>query len=105
MNPKTYTQQNAFFSSAVTEQDGFVIKKDDHCLQGVPRPALPYLLAACLPGNRLLRWPRQPGRYYKKNRFQTEKGVDRVLCELARCGNQMTEDIKAYLFSSEINRY
>ena len=34
----------------------------------------------------------------KENWYKTEKGTDRVLGELARCGNQFVGDIKDYLF-------
>lgn len=33
----------------------------------------------------------------KENWFKTEQGIDRVFGELARCGNQFTDDIKNYL--------
>ena len=33
----------------------------------------------------------------KENWFTTEQGIDRVLGELARCGNQFVPDIKKYL--------
>ena len=33
----------------------------------------------------------------KDNWYKTEKGIDRVLGELARCGNQFVGDIKEYL--------
>lgn len=33
----------------------------------------------------------------KENWFETETGIDRVLGELARCGNQFVEDVKNYL--------
>lgn len=31
------------------------------------------------------------------NWYKSEKGIDRVLGELARCGNQFVDDIKQYL--------
>ena len=33
----------------------------------------------------------------KDNWYTTEEGIDRVLGELARCGNQFVEDLKQYL--------
>ena len=35
----------------------------------------------------------------RDNWFTTENGIDRVLGELARCGNQFVGDMKSYLFS------
>ena len=37
----------------------------------------------------------------KENWYQTEYGTDRVLGELARCGNQFVGDIKNYLFNAK----
>lgn len=33
----------------------------------------------------------------KENWFETEQGISRVLGELARCGNQFSDDIRKYL--------
>ncbi len=33
----------------------------------------------------------------KENWYESEAGIDRVLGELARCGNQFAGDIKQYL--------
>ena len=34
---------------------------------------------------------------HKENWYKTEQGIDRVIGELARCGNQFVGDIKEYL--------
>lgn len=37
----------------------------------------------------------------KENWYKTEVGVNRVLGELARCGNQFVDDVKEYLKYSD----
>ena len=98
MNPKTYTQQNAFFSRAVTDQYNFTINKAIIvCKVLHSRRCLTYWQLA-YPETEFCICPVSPDGITKGNWFKTEKGIDRVLGELARCGNQMTEDIKRILF-------
>ena len=93
-----YTQQNAFFSRAVTEQAGLTIKKAIIvCKAFHARRCLTYWQLA-YPETSFCICSVSPDGITKENWFKTEKGVDRVLGELARCGNQMTEDIKRSLF-------
>ena len=100
-----FTQQNAFFSRAVTDRNGLTIKKAIIvCKAFHARRCLTYWQLA-YPETDFCVCPVSPDGITKENWFRSEKGVDRVLGELARCGNQMTADIKAYLFSSEVNRH
>ena len=93
-----YTQQNAFFSRAVTDRNGLTIKKAIIvCKAFHARRCLTYWQIA-YPETDFCVCPVSPDGITKENWFKTEKGVDRVLGELARCGNQMTEDIKRSLF-------
>ncbi|MBQ6172907.1 MAG: YdcF family protein [Clostridia bacterium] len=93
-----YTQQNAFFSRPVTDRNGLTIKKAIIvCKAFHARRCLTYWQLA-YPETNFCVCPVSPDGITKENWFQTEKGVDRVLGELARCGNQMTEDIKRSLF-------
>ena len=36
----------------------------------------------------------------KDNWFMTEYGIDRILGELTRCGNQFVGDVKSYLYTN-----
>ena len=93
-----YTQQNAFFSRAVTDRNGLTIKKAIIvCKAFHARRCLTYWQIA-YPETDFCVCPVSPDGITKENWFKTEKGVDRVLGELTRCGNQMTEDIKRSLF-------
>lgn len=97
-----YTQQNAFFSRAVTDAQGISVKKAIIvCKAFHARRCLTYWQLA-YPDTRFFMVPVSPDGITKENWFKTEKGVDRVLGELARCGEQMRGDIKAAL---GINKY
>ena len=99
-----YTQQNAFFSRAVTDQNGLTIKKAIIvCKAFHARRCLTYWQLA-YPETDFCVCPVSPDGITKENWFKTEKGFDRVLGELARYGNQMTEELRAYLFPADINR-
>ncbi len=92
-----YTQQNAFFSRAVTDAQGLTIEKAVIvCKAFHARRCLTYWRLA-YPQTRFCMVPVSPDGITKENWFKTEKGVDRVLGELARCGEQMRGDIKAAL--------
>ena len=93
-----YTQQNAFFSRAVTDAAGLrVTKAIIVCKAFHARRCLTYWLLA-YPKTTFFVCPVSPDGLTADNWFLTEKGVDRVLGELARCGDQMTADIKKHLF-------
>ena len=94
-----YTQQNAFFSREVTDGAGLRVEKAIIvCRSFHARRCLTYWQLA-FPETAFYVCPVSTNGIDKENWFRTEKGVDRVLGELARCGSQMTEDIKTKLFS------
>ena len=93
-----FTQQNAFFSRGVTDSLGLHIENAIVvCKAFHARRCLTYWQLA-YPETEFCICPVSPDGITKENWFKTEKGIDRVLGELARCGNQMTEDIKRSLF-------
>ena len=93
-----FTQQNAFFSRGVTDSLGLHIENAIVvCKAFHARRCLTYWQLA-YPETELCICPVSPDGITKENWFKTEKGVDRVLGALARCGNQMTEAIKRSLF-------
>ncbi len=93
-----YTQQNAFFSREVTDGLGLRIEKAIIvCRSFHARRCYTYWQLA-FPDTAFYICPVNTNGITKENWFQTENGVDRVLGELARCGNQMTADIKRSLF-------
>ncbi|MBR5423686.1 MAG: YdcF family protein [Clostridia bacterium] len=97
-----YTQQNAFFSREVTDGLGLHIEKAIIvCRSFHARRCLTYWQLA-FPETVFFVCPVSTNCIAKENWFQTENGVDRVLGELARCGNQMTADIKRSLFPGSV---
>ena len=92
-----HTRDNAFLSRKVVDERGIRIKtalivcKAFHARRSLmlyqlafPETALRVCPVCCLG-------------ITKDNWYKTEKGIDRVLGELARCGGQFAGDIKAYL--------
>ena len=92
-----HTRDNAFLSRKVVDERGIRIKtalivcKAFHARRSLmlyqlafPETALRVCPVCCLGITR-------------DNWYKTEKGIDRVLGELARCGGQFAGDIKAYL--------
>ena len=93
-----FTQQNAVFSREACDRQGLKVSKAIIvCKAFHARRCFAYYSMA-FPQAQLLVCPVQTGGVTKDDWFLTEKGVDRVLGELARCGSQMTDDIKRSLF-------
>ena len=92
-----HTRDNAFFSRRVIDRRGIDIKtalivcKAFHarrCLM-LYQMAFPYVdLKVC---------PVHCYNITKDNWYKSETGIDRVLGELARCGNQFAGDVKQYV--------
>lgn len=92
-----HTRDNAFLSRMVIDEKGILIKtalivcKAYHarrCLM-LYQMAFPYIeIKVC---------PVHCYNVTKENWYKSEKGIDLVLGELARCGNQFVGDIKKYL--------
>lgn len=96
-NQSGHTRDNAFLSRKVVEEKGItlgtalIVCKAFHARRSLmlyqmafPEVALKVCPVCCLG-------------ITKDNWYKTEKGIDRVLGELARCGNQFVGDMKAYL--------
>lgn len=92
-----HTRDNAFFSRNVVDKKGIEIKtalivcKAFHarrCLM-LYQMAFPYTMFYVCPVVCM--------GITKDNWYKSEQGIDRVLGELARCGNQFVGDIKEYL--------
>ena len=92
-----HTRDNAFLSRKVVDERGIrietalIVCKAFHARRSLmlyqlafPETALRVCPVCCLG-------------ITKDNWYKTEKGIDRVLGELARCGGQFAGDIKAYL--------
>jgi uncharacterized SAM-binding protein YcdF (DUF218 family) len=92
-----YTQQNAFFSRAVTDAHGLTVKKAIIVCRAFHARRCRTYWQLAYPETAFLVCPVDTDGITKENWFTTENGIDRVLGELTRCGNQMTEDLKRFL--------
>ena len=96
-----YTQQNAFFSRAVTDARGLDVQKAIIvCKAFHARRCLTYWQLA-YPQTSFRICPEVTLGITKEHWFKTETGINRVLGELARCGNQLTADLKASLLHGQ----
>ena len=92
-----YTRQNAFFAREVTDAAGLRIDRAIIVCQGFhARRCLLYWQTA-YPETAFFVCPVDPSGITGENWFRTERGVDRVMGELARCGSQLTDDLKSGL--------
>lgn len=92
-----HTRDNAFFSRKIVDEKrieinlAFIVCKAFHAR----RCLMLYQMA--FPEVSIKVCPIHCYNITKDNWFETEQGIDRVLGELARCGNQFVGDIKEYL--------
>lgn len=92
-----YTRQNAFFAREVTDAAGLRVGRAIIVCQGFhARRCLLYWQMA-YPETVFFVCPVDPSGITGENWFRTERGVDRVMGELARCGSQLTDDLKSGL--------
>lgn len=91
------TKSNAFFSRKVADANGFSIKKAIICCKSFHARRCFMLYQLAFPEAELFVVPVDCRGISRNNWHLQENGVDIVLGELARCGNQFTSEIKAYL--------
>lgn len=92
-----HTRDNAFFSRAAADQTGIRIRTAlIVCKAYHARRCLMFYQLA-FPDADIRVCPVHCYNVTKDNWYQSEKGIDLVLGELARCGNQFNRDIKSYL--------
>lgn len=92
-----YTRDNAFFSRKVIEERGLVIKSAIIVCKAFHARRCLMLYQMAFPETEIRVCPVHCYNITKDNWYQTETGIDRVLGELARSGNQFVGDIKEYL--------
>ncbi|MBD5080866.1 MAG: YdcF family protein [Ruminococcaceae bacterium] len=92
-----HTRDNAFFSRKAADDRGFDIKSGLIVCKSFHARRCLMLYQMAFPTVRLIVCPFDVSGITRDSWFMTEQGVDRVLGELARCGNQFAEDIKEYL--------
>jgi len=96
------TQENAFFSRAAAAQYGLTIKTAILVCKSFHARRCLMLYQLAFPETQLCVCPVDCSGITKHNWHTFEDGIDRVLGELARCGNQFMDEIKEYLCQRRI---
>ena len=92
-----HTRDNAFFSRKIIDEKGIEINSAIIDCKAFHARRCLMLSQMAFPEVRMKVCPVHCYNITKDNWFETEQGIDRVLGELARCGNQFVGDIKKYL--------
>lgn len=92
-----HTRDNAFFSKKVADENGLSIKTAIIVCKAFHARRCLMLYQMAFPDVEIKVCPIHCYNITKDNWYKTEQGIDRVLGELARCGNQFVGDIKEYL--------
>lgn len=92
-----HTRDNAFFSRKAVDEKGIEIKTAIIVCKAFHARRCLMLYQMAFPDVTFKVCPVSCYNITKDNWFKTEEGVDRVMGELARCGNQLTRDFKEYL--------
>ena len=92
-----HTRDNAFLSRMVVYEKGIEIKAAIIVCKAFHARRCLMLYQMAFPDTKFYVCPVVCMGITKDNWHKTEQGIDRVLGELARCGNQFVGDIKEYL--------
>lgn len=96
-NKSGHTRDNAFLSRKAVDEKGVEIKTAILVCKAFHARRCLMLFQMAFPNVDIKVCPVHCYNITKENWYKTEKGIDRVLGELARCGNQFVGDIKEYL--------
>lgn len=92
-----HTRDNAFFSRKAVDEKGIEIKTAIIVCKAFHARRCLMLYQMSFPDVSFIVCPVSCYNITKDNWFKTEEGIDRVMGELARCGNQFVGDFKEYL--------
>lgn len=95
-----HTRDNAFLSRNVIDEKGITIKTALIVCKAFHARRCLMLYQMAFPFVDFKVCPVHCYDITKENWYTTEQGVERVLGELARCGNQFVSDIKTYLIQN-----
>ena len=96
-NQSGHTRDNAFFSRKAMDEKGIEIKTALIVCKAFHARRCLMLYQMAFPHVELRVCPVHCYNITKDNWYHSENGIDRVLGELARCGNQFVGDIKQYI--------
>ena len=92
-----HTRDNAFLSRKIADERSVAVKTAMIVCKAFHARRCLMLYQMAFPDVNIKVCPVHCYNITKDNWYQTEAGIDRVLGELARCGNQFVGDIKQYL--------
>lgn len=92
-----HTRDNAFFSRMAVDEKGVEIKTGIIVCKAFHARRCLMIYQLAFPDTEFIVCPVHCYNITKNNWYTTEQGINRVLGELARCGNQFVGDIKEYL--------
>ncbi len=92
-----HTRDNAFFSKKILDEKGIEIKTAMIICKAFHARRCLMFYQLAFPEVNFIVCPVHCFNITKENWYTTEQGIDRVLGELSRCGNQFVSDIKEYL--------
>lgn len=96
-NKSGHTRDNAFLSRKAVDERGVDIKTALIVCKAFHARRCLMLYQMAFPDADIKVCPVHCYNITKNNWYKSEKGIDRVLGELARCGNQFAGDIKQYI--------
>ncbi len=96
-NKSGHTRDNAFMSRTVTDDNNLEIKTAIIVCKSFHARRCLMLYSLAFPDTKFYVCPVDCMDITSENWYKTKEGIDRVLGELARCGNQFVSDIKEYL--------
>lgn len=96
-NKSGHTRDNAFLSRKIVDEKGIKIKTALIVCKAFHARRCLMLYQMAFPDVEINVCPIHCCNITKDNWYKSEQGIDRVLGELTRCGNQFVGDIKEYL--------
>ena len=96
-NKSGHTIENAFFSRQVTDRHGLTIERAMICCKAFHARRCLMLYQFAFPDTEIFVVPQEASGISRHNWHQQQAGIDRVMGEMARCGNQFVSQLKAYL--------
>lgn len=96
-NKSGHTRDNAFFSRKIVDEKGIEIKTALIICKAFHARRCLMLYQMAFPDVEIKVCPIHCYNITKDNWYKSEQGINRVLGELGRCGNQFVGDIKEYL--------
>lgn len=94
-----HTRDNAFLSRKAADEKGLSISKAIICCKSFHARRCLMLYQMAFPEADIAVVPVDVSGLTRHSWYKSERGIDRVLGELARCGGQFVPDIKRYLLN------